>query len=273
MPDDAVIEAFYAGISAKKFVDHDHRLAIVRDAVARYTDRWSRLGVSEGRFADIGGGAGYYARAAADLGFDTSLVDWAGDAMEFATEVLGIESTIAGDIGTVDELLGPASHDVVLARHVIEHLVDPVGFVKALARTVRVGGIVQIETPLGNNREQLAHPGVVLTNRAILAESNPSMSRLRVAREAFRKPMSGVNPPKHLWGFTEQALLMIIERSGLDPVDVSTAPSGDPEFDPLFYEMHRQRATRSFVVEIEQRLTPLFKRRGANLAVVARRVS
>ena len=50
-------------------------------------------------------------------------------------------------VGRAPDLpLMPASYDVVLSRHVIEHVAEPIAFVQSLTRALRPAGLIVIET-------------------------------------------------------------------------------------------------------------------------------
>ena len=126
-------------------------------------------------------------------------MDWAGDAMEFATGELGVDRTVVCDVQDCAEHLPPNGFDIILVRHVIEHLRDPERFLDQLRTLLSPAGLVQIETPNVGSPEQWAHPGVIRANQEVLRRSNPTMSSWAAWRLALGKSTSGINPPKHLW--------------------------------------------------------------------------
>lgn len=269
------LEAFYQEMSGKKMVRSDHRLLLIRKAYDAYLASYSALTVREAsRFLDLGGGVGYYARAAQDAGLECWLMDWADDALTFAREELGVRHAVQGDVQRCADVLEPETFDFILARHIIEHMLDPAEFIGHSARLLRSGGLLQIETPNAESREQFGHPAVMIENYRILRRSNPGMSALRGAWHAGTKAMSGGNPPKHLWGFTPDGLVRLVESAALEVVDVRRVPAGDPVYDPLYYDYSPLNGRRGMAIPYyfwERGSQPFFRRRGMNLIVKARR--
>jgi SAM-dependent methyltransferase len=86
-----------------------------------------------------------------------------GDALDIAVErgwkAVGVEPIPAAQavaranghvvhLGRLQDLdLPPKSFDVVSASHVLEHLIDPVGFLRSLTRLTRRNGTVLVEVP------------------------------------------------------------------------------------------------------------------------------
>jgi S-adenosylmethionine-dependent methyltransferase len=93
---------------------------------------------------DIGGGTGGFAVRVAGLGHRVTVVDPSPDALaalarrarEDGVEVAGQQ----GDLGSLLELAGPASADVVLCHGVLEVVDDPAAALDAIREVLRPGG-------------------------------------------------------------------------------------------------------------------------------------
>jgi SAM-dependent methyltransferase len=276
MPSAAELNGFYQGISAKKMVRSEQRQRRVARAMRHYLDRYRQLtgAAAPARFLDLGGGVGYYASAAEREGIQACLMDYAGDALRFARETLRVSWVVEGDIRDCARVFEPASFDLVLARHTIEHVLDPGVFLDGIARVLRDGGVLAIETPNVRSREQFCHLAVMFRSYRVIRDGNGALSAAGALRHAMRKSVSGVNPPKHLWGFTLEGLRLLLERSGFRIVDVHRAVAGHPVFDPLYYDLHRLSTRTGLGIPYyfwERAATPLFRGNGTNLAVLARR--
>lgn len=96
-----------------------------------------------GRLADVGGGLGFLAAAAAERGWQSELVEPVPDAVRFAVETFGVRAHQGG----IDDLevLGP--YDVVVLSHVLEHLPDALGALRRLAAALSPGGVAYVEVP------------------------------------------------------------------------------------------------------------------------------
>lgn len=275
LPTTEHLKDFYQSRSAKKLTRKAWRLPLVARAFNSYLKDFRKFTGREqpDAFVDIGAGEGLYVRAAHDRGIISCYMDYAMDALEFARSELGIKWIVRGDVQRCADSLQPQTFDFALARHVIEHQIDPALFLQNVAKTLKPGGLLQIETPNAASPEQWGHPMQIVRHWQILRRDNPKAAALRVAGWAMRKSFSGVNPPKHLWGFTEQSLTSLLEHAGFEIVKVRRAVSGDPIYDPLFYDYHSLSSRRRLGIPYyfyERVAAPLFLDNGTNLAILAR---
>ena len=212
------------------------RLAAVREAVSRYLTLVAEIrGTGRiGRILDAGGGLGLYSKAAESLGCEAHLLEIDDQSVEFARRELDLEHVIQGDVRDLAALV-QGTFDVVLCRHVIEHVRDPASLVQDLAEVLAPSGVLILETPNADNREQWAHPGIVPVHWRMLGRANPDLSRSRRLAMALRKPLSVATPPKHLYGFRAENLELLMRRYGLAPRKRVITVCGDRVFDPLYY--------------------------------------
>lgn len=100
------------------------------------------------RILDVGCGGGLLAEPMARLGAEVTGIDASEESIRVArahAEVSGL--TIDYRASTVEALVADQQlFDVVLASEVIEHVVDPAGFLAAAARLVRPGGLLILST-------------------------------------------------------------------------------------------------------------------------------
>ena len=137
------------------------RLKYVRDQVDQHWqgDECSRTPL-EGRSAlDVGCGAGLLAEPLARLGAAVTGIDASPEVIEVArghSAMIGLE--IDYRVGDVQALEG--EFDLVTSMEVIEHVADPAGFVKALARRLAPGGLLIMSTPNATAWSRLLMIGV-----------------------------------------------------------------------------------------------------------------
>ncbi|MBW8011268.1 MAG: class I SAM-dependent methyltransferase [Chloroflexi bacterium] len=225
-------------------------------------------------FLDIGGGLGYYAQAASAQGIETCLMDWGDFGLEFAREKLGISWIIKGNIQKCAEFFEADTFDFVLARHVIEHLLDPQEFLVNIAEIMKPDGILVLETPNVASKEQFSHPRIIEINYRILQKYNPELSNSYLAKFAMMKSLSGVIPPKHLWGFTDNGLVKILEGAGFEILKIRKTQAGHQVYDPLYYDYYRLATRKRLGIPYYfwERVTSIFFRKnGTSLAIFARR--
>jgi S-adenosylmethionine-dependent methyltransferase len=119
---------------------------------ARTAVVWDALGPVLGQpgldVLDIGGGTGGFAVRVAGLGHRVTVVDPSPDALaalarrarEDGVEVAGQQ----GDLGSLLELAGAASADVVLCHGVLEVVPDPAAALRAIAGVLGQGGLLSL---------------------------------------------------------------------------------------------------------------------------------
>lgn len=124
------------------------RLGYIRDQIDRHwsADETSRRPLAGKRAADVGCGAGLLAEPLARLGAEVTGVDAAPEniaAARLHAEGQGLE--IDYRVGGVEAL--DARYDLVASLEVIEHVVDPRGFVGGLADALAEDGLLILSTP------------------------------------------------------------------------------------------------------------------------------
>jgi len=108
--------------------------------------------VPTGTALDVGCGYGYFVRQALAAGYDAYGVDIAKEAVAVAEgELKG--RVFQGTLENVEALRG-LQFDIIFVSHLIEHVLDPVGFVSRLGNRVAERGILVLVTP--NIRSPLA---------------------------------------------------------------------------------------------------------------------
>lgn len=137
-----------------------------------------------GTVVDVGTGAGLFLRRAQEEGAWNLI---GTDYSEVNVEELRADG-IDARMGTLEGAgIEPGSVDVIWAAHVIEHMVDPPGFMETVRRYLKPGGALVAFVP-----------------------SETSL-RTRLGTSDWHL----VNPPGHLWGFRPSTFRPIVERSGL----------------------------------------------------------
>jgi SAM-dependent methyltransferase len=144
-----------------------------------------------GRLLDIGCGNGGFLKTMRALGWDVHGIEPDPAAARVASRTLG-NVIYQGSIA--DAPFGAGSFDVVVMKHVIEHLHDPIASLVHCHRFLRPGGKVVLLTP---NARSLG--GTV-----------------------FGRDWLGWDVPRHLFIFSPEAIRTVLERAGFRRVRVET---------------------------------------------------
>lgn len=131
------------------------------------------------RLLDVGCSAAFFLRAARDRGWQVRGVEVSAFGAEYSRAELGIDVFH----GTLQEAgFAGGEFDVVVSSHVIEHVADPRGLVREMARVTRPGGAVVVTAPT-----QLSSPGYKLFGLT-----------------------SGEAPPRHVSFFSPRTLARVL---------------------------------------------------------------
>jgi 2-polyprenyl-3-methyl-5-hydroxy-6-metoxy-1,4-benzoquinol methylase len=141
-----------------------------------------------GRLLDVGSGVGLLVELAAEQGATACGLDRAPAAGRVARRH-GVDVR-TGELRDLPE----RNFDVVVMMHVLEHVYDPVDFVKEAAGRLRTGGLLLVNVPI----------------------SDGLMPRL------LRERWYGFQPTQHVHQFTRRGLTQVVVRAGLEPLRVTS---------------------------------------------------
>jgi SAM-dependent methyltransferase len=139
------------------------------------------------RLLDVGCSLGYFVLAARARGYVATGFDGAPAAIAFARRALGLDLTCAR-LETAS--FPPASQDVVVMNHILEHLPDPRAALRHVSEWVVPGGFLVVTVP------NFASP---------------------VARRSGTR-WAGLIPSQHRWHFTPCALSRLVARAGFGEI-------------------------------------------------------
>jgi SAM-dependent methyltransferase len=190
MPSEELLADGYAVAASGEYVEEE---AGQRETARRALARIEHYAPGKGSLLDLGSWVGFLLAEARDRGWRRTLgVEPSQFASSFARDHLGLE-VITGDLFDVE--LGPAKFDVITMGDTIEHLTSP-GDALARMRTVLApGGLVWLTLPDAGSR---------------------------VARALGRRWWSVL--PTHTQYFTRSSIACLLDRHGLELIEVTTAP-------------------------------------------------
>ena len=102
-----------------------------------------------------------------------------------AARIVGMSHGIFN--GFIEDFKTDKKYDLIISSHVIEHLADPVNFLRNVSKFLNVGGKIIIDTP------------------------NLSCLQSRI----FSKHWGGIHAPRHWTLFDQKSLLLSADRAGL----------------------------------------------------------
>jgi SAM-dependent methyltransferase len=165
-----------------------------RDSEVRV--RWVRAaGAPVGRLLEIGCASGWFLAAARTVGYDVTGIEPAEEMAAAARQRSGAPVQTAM---VEDAALEPASFDVAVAWHVLEHLAEPRGTLEAVRGTLRPGGRLLLELP--------------------------NVASLRAVRQG--EDWYALEPQHHVAHYTPGSLEALLRAAGFEPEVVESVHPG-----------------------------------------------
>ena len=176
---------------------YDRRNGIVesfRSCLDRHRARWlARLLPLRGRVLEVGCSTGEFLVLLRQQGIEVEGVEYSPYAAAIARERFGLKVKE----GLVEELQIPAqAFDLIVMRHVIEHLYDPVAVCRKLVKALRSQGQLICSLPNGASIEM----------------------------KVFGHYWHGLDIPRHLQMFSPQTIKLLFEQAGLRLERVKYSP-------------------------------------------------
>lgn len=167
-----------------------------------------------GRVLDVGAGAGEVLSELRRLGWEVEGVDPDAEAAQSTLRNHGLKLRT----GTLEEQSYPSDRfDAVVTSHVIEHVHDPVGFLRECRRVLRPGGMLVLATP---NAESLGYG-------------------------FFGADWRVLEPPRHLTIFSRRTLSLLAAEAGFSDARIRTTVRGA---DGIYMESKKLRTAGASTV-------------------------
>jgi SAM-dependent methyltransferase len=190
MPPGELLEHGYAAAQSDDYVGEE---AGQRETARRALERIERH-APRGALLDLGSWVGFLLAEARDRGWRRVVgVEPSEFASAFARERLGLDEVITADL--FDAPLQAGTFDAITMGDVIEHLTEPADALSRIRSQLAPGGVLWLALPDAGSR---------------------------VARALGRRWWSVL--PTHVQYFTRTSLQVLLERSGFEQLEVTTAP-------------------------------------------------
>jgi SAM-dependent methyltransferase len=175
---------FAPGSDVASRLEQFYRRLVLRDHV-RFVIRALRDAGGSGPVLDVGCGGGLFLRMLQEQDFRVVGLDNSLQAAHLAWQLNGVPVVCA------DLLCAPlrdGSCAAITMFHVVEHLLDPVGYLRAAARLLRPDGRLILQTP------------------------NAASWQFRI----FGEWWNGLDVPRHITNYRQQDLEHVLEEAGFD---------------------------------------------------------
>ncbi|MEI8229659.1 MAG: class I SAM-dependent methyltransferase [Candidatus Peregrinibacteria bacterium] len=138
------------------------------------------------RLLDVGCGYGFFVDAAAEAGYSAEGIDLNTPSIAIARahgNNLYIEGVVNDDFATRNR----GSYDIVTTFHVLEHLTDPVAYLRRLGLLVKQGGLLVVEVPNADDALLAHNPAynAFYWQRAHLSYFTPMTLRVALRAAGF----------------------------------------------------------------------------------------
>lgn len=143
--------------------------------------------VKIGQLLDVGTGVGFMLEVAQERGFVATGIEPSKGAVQYAKEVLGL-NVVRGHFPAPE--LEKQYYDVITLSHVLEHVPEPINFLRLIKQQLKPGGVVVITAP--NYR------GLIV--------------------QFIGKRWYGFQPTQHIWQLTPHTVKLVAEKAGLKVV-------------------------------------------------------
>ena len=157
------------------------------------------------KMLDVGGGGGFYAKAFEANGYGQSTyIDLDSVACLFAREKVGLSNVLNRDVAMLET--EGVKYDFIMCRHLIEHMVNPCGFILKLFAILAEGGTLLVICPNGDSLEYFAYPELLKrrVEKICMAGNIPKLKV--IAKLLFGEMLHGIDPPRHLWAVSQKGM-------------------------------------------------------------------
>ncbi|WP_422105128.1 methyltransferase domain-containing protein [Winogradskyella sp.] len=214
-PSSEELNAFYTGMYQEKALSFNEvQMNRALKSVKGYLKRLNWIGEkSKGKtFLDLGGGLGYYSKAASEYGMSPILVEKDAVSVDFAQSKLQLDTIIQQDLNEFFSS-NTDKYDIVFFRHVIEHVTEPNEVIKNISSLLKDDGVFIIETDNNAGIEILFKKGVKDFYLKLYGENFKDISFYKLLSV---RPFA-LDPPRHLFAFRMNNLSNLLKKNGIKP--------------------------------------------------------
>ncbi|WP_258226017.1 class I SAM-dependent methyltransferase [Aestuariibaculum sp. M13] len=257
-PSDEILNKYYNGMYSDLTISFDERkMKWARSSMLGYLKELKNIDIdltSNTTFLDLGGGLGYYTKAAEENNLDSILVEKDPVSIVFAKKHLQLKNIIEMDLLEFFKT-NKKQYDIVFFRHVIEHVKDPSLIVENLYGVLKQNGVLIIETDNNAGIELLFKDGV---RKFYLDLYRKSFSSVSFVKLLIKRPFA-IDPPRHLFAFRINNLSGLLKAHGLIPKKRVHYRLGHPIYWPNIPSPSFKKLVKSFLKLEIRKFLCLFK--------------
>lgn len=245
-PSNEVLNDFYNGMYSDLTVSFDEKkMRWAQQSMHGYLKVLKKLNIKPSEdvtFLDLGGGLGYYTKAAAENSLHSILVEKDPVSVQFARKYLKLENIIEQDLSEFFNS-NDGQYDIVFFRHVIEHVKNPSSIIHGISNLLKKNGILIIETDNNAGIELLIKKDV---RQFYLNLYKKNFNKISFLKLIFKRPFA-VDPPRHLFGFRMKNLSMLLNSHSLLPKQKIHYRLGHPIYWPNISSPSLKKLIRTFL--------------------------
>ncbi|PWH82812.1 hypothetical protein DIS18_11325 [Algibacter marinivivus] len=178
-------------------------------------------------FLDLGGGLGYYSKAANTFGLESILVEKDPVSVSFAMDKLGLNQIVKQDLNEFF-LNNKKQYDIVFFRHVIEHVTNPSEVIHGISSVLKNNGVLIIETDNNAGIELILTKNVRNFYLKLYKDNFKNVSFI----ELLKKRPFALDPPRHLYAFRMNNLSDLLSAHNIMPYKKIHYRLGHPYYWP-----------------------------------------
>jgi len=210
-PTEEFLNEFYQG-----FLFNIPEKKEVRQQIDNRKSELNRLfdfNTEKGMFLDNGGGTGSAYKAASELNLSSYYHDLDKEAETFVINEHGLKPEFI-----IDNVKNSTIHfDYIFSDNVIEHLLDPIDYVKEMREVLNKDGQIIIKTPHGKNTELFFYPLITIREYFLKAIKYNSLLK---SLQAYFKRFWHCDPPRHVYSFSDKNLRIIGRKAGFKESEI-----------------------------------------------------
>lgn len=214
-PTDKDLLEYYQGFlfNEPKPEETRKQIEVRLDELKKHFAKFLDSDTSNLKFLDYGGGTGAMYKAAKESGFQAFYFDLDQESVSYVKE--------NHQLNKYEHIVNPElealKYDIIWSDNVIEHVKDPIGFIKNLYQALKPGGVLVIKTPQASNTETLMTFMLFFSYLKTALKDNKLPVSLK---SVFRYKYWHCEPPRHLFAFSKKSFVNICNKCRIDINDV-----------------------------------------------------